>query len=199
MSERILEIYDDVRSQIRSGDLLLFRPHKDPASLAIAAGGRSEYSHAALAAWWDETLMLLEMSFGGGRAVTLSSQVELAPGCWDVFQTNPQRVKGFCKKKAVENMIRAMGTPYGWGNLWYLVWRKLPIVRLFARPVSDDRQNGSPMICSQAVSRACRWAGFDPVPELADSMTEPGDLARSPFFRYRFTLLASLNQKGPTP
>ena len=30
--------------------------------------------------------------------------------------------------------------------------------------------------------------GVDPVPHLADRLTEPADLARSPFFRYRFTL-----------
>jgi len=27
------------------------------------------------------------------------------------------------------------------------------------------------------------------VPHLADRLTEPADLARSPFYRYRFTLL----------
>ena len=41
----------------------------------------------------------------------------------------------------------------------------------------------------EAVSRACRRGGVDPVPNLADRLTEPGDLARSAFFGYRFTLL----------
>jgi hypothetical protein len=35
---------------------------------------------------------------------------------------------------------------------------------------------------------ACRAGGVDPVPNLADRLTEPADLARSPFFEYRFTL-----------
>jgi hypothetical protein len=31
--------------------------------------------------------------------------------------------------------------------------------------------------------------GVDPVENLPDRLTEPADLARSPFYRYRFTLL----------
>jgi len=46
-----------------------------------------------------------------------------------------------------------------------------------------------PMFCSQAVAWAYRVAGLDPTPNLPDRLTEPGDLARSPIFRYRFTLL----------
>jgi len=31
--------------------------------------------------------------------------------------------------------------------------------------------------------------GVDPVKHLADRLTEPADLARSPFYKYRFTLV----------
>ena len=53
----------------------------------------------------------------------------------------------------------------------------------------DDQNNGSPPFCSMAVSRACRAGGQDPVPNLADQCTEPGDLARSEFFKYCYTLV----------
>lgn len=46
----------------------------------------------------------------------------------------------------------------------------------------------SPPYCSEAISRAYRLAGCDPTPNLADRATEPGDLARSTLFTYRFTL-----------
>lgn len=180
--------YEHVRRQIFDGDLLLCRPHGLLLSQAIAAGGRSKYSHAAIAAHWGETLMVLEMAFSGGRAVTLSSQVAQARGCWDVYQTNPNCLP-FDRGQMVETMIRAMGTPYGWENFFKLCWRKLPFIRFLVRPITNDKLNGTPLICSQAVSRACRLAGYDPVPELPDSLTEPGDLARSPFFKYRFTLV----------
>jgi hypothetical protein len=31
--------------------------------------------------------------------------------------------------------------------------------------------------------------GVDPVPHLSDRLTEPADLARSPFYEYAFTLI----------
>jgi hypothetical protein len=72
----------------------------------------------------------------------------------------------------------------------------LPVVRWLVRPVTDDRANGAhPPFCSQAVAIACRAGGVDPVPNLADRLTEPGDLARSPFFRYRFTLVPDCGQE----
>jgi hypothetical protein len=85
-------------------------------------------------------------------------------------------------------MIEITGRRYGWWSLLWVAMVHLPVVRLLVRPDTDDSANGSLPFCSQAVARACRAGGVDPVPNLADRLTEPGDLARSVFFRYRFTL-----------
>jgi len=86
-------------------------------------------------------------------------------------------------------MIRFTGTRYGWWNLAKAALRHMPIFRLFVRANTNDEANGSPPFCSNAVAAACRAGGVDPVKMLADAATEPGDLARSPFYRYRFTLV----------
>jgi hypothetical protein len=39
------------------------------------------------------------------------------------------------------------------------------------------------------VAAADREGGADPVPNLADRLTEPADLARSTFYRYHSTLI----------
>jgi hypothetical protein len=64
------------------------------------------------------------------------------------------------------------------------VWRWL------VRPDLNDRRfTSQPPFCSEACVMADRLGGrVDPVPQLADRLTEPADLARSPFYRYRFTL-----------
>ena len=136
----LLKHYGDVRHQIRDGDLLLYR-RRGP----IAVAGRGHHCHAAKAAWWGDDLFLLEMlQFSGGRAVTLSSQVQHWPGRYDLFEVK-----------------------------------------------TDDRAvDRRPPFCSHACAMADRLGGqVDPVPQLSDRLTEPADLARSPFYRYRFTLI----------
>ena len=85
VSEPRCVLYDDAREQIAEGDLLLFRRRG-----LISIAGRGVHSHAAKAAWWDGDLFCVEIrEWFGGRAVTLSSQVERYPGRIDVFETNP--------------------------------------------------------------------------------------------------------------
>ena len=103
--------YAEARDEIRDADLLLFRrvgslpadgrPHVPGRfglgrlidglpSLPIAVAGRGCHCHAAKAAWWDRDLFCVEIrSLSGGRAVTLSSQVQRRPGRIDVYLTNP--------------------------------------------------------------------------------------------------------------
>jgi hypothetical protein len=187
--------YPLARRKIRDGDLLLSRPRRGPMGRLITVAGRSEYSHAGMAAWWNGRLMCLEtVQGGGGRAVLLSNLVRRRPGRIDVYAANASR-RRFDRKAAVAAMIEITGSRYGWWSLVKATFLHLPIVRLFVRPDTDDAANGSLPFCSQAVARACRAGGVDPVPRLADRLTEPGDLARSAFFRYRFTLFTE--EKDP--
>ena len=180
--------YSAARAKIRDGDVLLFRRERGLAGKAIAVAGRSPYVHAAMAAWWNERLMCLETVQGrGGRAVLLSTLVAQSPGRIDVFRIRSNRRK-FDREAAVEAMIEITGRRYGWWSLLRAGLVHLPLVRFLFPPETDDTANGHLPFCSQAVARACRHAGVDPVPNLADRSTEPGDLARSAAFQYRFTL-----------
>src|SRR3990170_4401735 len=80
--------YPLARSKIRDGDLLLFRRGHGLLGHLIATAGRSDYSHAGMAAWWQRRLMYLETVQGrGGRAVLLSNLVQAYPGRIDVYST----------------------------------------------------------------------------------------------------------------
>ncbi len=182
----ILARYDTVRHEIRDGDLLLFRRRG-----LIATMGRTPYCHAAMAAWWDDTLMVLETTaWHGARAVTLRRQVESYPGRIDVYEVNPRKVRPEFNREATVAVMRALcGMPYGWKNVARAALLHTPVLRLAVRPAIDDRLHSSVPFCSQAVAMADRLGGgVDPVPNLADRITEPGDLARSFFYRYRFSL-----------
>ncbi len=179
--------YADVRRLIRDGDLLLFR-RRGP----IAVAGRGVHCHAAKAAWWGDDLFQLEVvGLVGGRAVTLSTQVERWPARIDVFEANPeQRWPQYDRQRATQFMRRLCGCRYGYLGMATAALLHLPVVRWFVRPSMDDEAvDRRPPFCSHACAMADRLGGrVDPVPQLADRLTEPADLARSPFYAYRFTL-----------
>jgi len=180
--------YRDAREAISDADLLLFRP-RDWYTRAIAVAGRSEYVHAAMAGWWADRLMCIEMTSGGGRAQLFSNIIERWPGACDVYRANAAR-RRFSREKALAAMIAITGKPYGKWNLLRAAILHTPVFRFLVPPdMADDDQSPWPPFCSQAVAMACRAGGVDPVPNLADRLTEPADLARSPFFEYRFTLI----------
>jgi len=185
---RRLAVYDEARDQIQDGDLLLYRRRG-----VISAVGRGEHSHAAKAAWWENDLFCLEVrEWHGGRAVTLSSQVRRYPGRIEVFEVNPDdRWPKYDRHAAVCFMRRLAGCDYGYRGVTIAALRHLPLVRMLLRPnVDDGALELRPPFCSHACAMADRLGGgVDPVPHLADSLTEPADLARSPFYRYRFTLV----------
>ena len=186
--------YSAARRRIRHGDLLLF-PHRGLPGRLIAAAGRSPYSHAALAAWWQGRLMVLEVrQFRGGRAVLFSNVLRRGP--IDVFAPDAEG-RGFDRRRAVGHMLGYTGRAYGWRALLRCALVHAPVLRWCVRPMRDDADapaDGAtgdlPPFCSMAVAAAVRAGGVDPVPQLADRWTEPGDLARSRFFRYRFTVVA---------
>jgi hypothetical protein len=186
--DRVTARYADVRDEIRDGDVLLFRPRGLVWRL-IAVAGRSQYTHASMAGWWHGRLMNVEMTSGGGRAQMLSNIVARWPGVIDVFTVDPAR--RFYRRNAVEAMIGITGIDYGRWNLLQAAFLHMPIVRCVVAPDLDDAAKSHwPPFCSQAVSTALRAGGVDPVPHLADRLTEPGDLARSAALQYRFTLFA---------
>ncbi len=180
--------YRTARSQIRDGDLLLFRRRG-----LISIAGRGDHSHAAKAAWWGDSLFVLEVrELHGGRAVTLSSQVERYPGRIDVYRTNPQnRWPEYDAAGATSVMRRLAGCRYGYAGVASAALLHLPVVRWFvAADVYDGDPPRRPPFCSQACAISDRvGGGVDPVPHLADRLTLPADLARSPFYRYLFTLI----------
>lgn len=187
MPFRQLAQLKDVAPQIRDNDLLLFRRRG-----LIATAGRSIYSHAAKAIWWDSTLFCVEVrEWFGGRAVTLASQIRRNPDRIDLFRTNPDnRWPNYNPFAAARYMINLAGSDYGYASVISAAMLHLPFVRLFVKPdMQDDAIDHRPPYCSQACSMADRIGGLvDPTPYLADRLTEPGDLARSPLYQYQFTL-----------
>ena len=175
------------RQVINSGDVLLWRG-QGFVSRMIAAAGRSDYSHAAIAAWWGDKLMVLEVRERvGGRCVTLESQVGRYPNAIDVFSPCPQRRDEVDFHAVVDTMKLFAGCDYGYMHLWKAAMLHLPVFRIFANRRRDSKIDGAPF-CSEAVDRSYISGGLDLVPRLQGRLTEPGDLSRSAALEYVCTL-----------
>ena len=185
------------------GDLLLWRAGRwSLMNLVIGRAGRSGYVHAStVAIEHGEARCIDTIQFRGGRNVCLRDQVELSKnsGRIDVYRpradladalTNGGLLGNVYKASmVVEKMLDIVGKPYGWRAIFLVSLLHLPVIRLFVAPATDDADKSPyPPFCSEARAIADRFAGFDPVQNLADRITEPGDLGRSLFYEYLFTL-----------
>lgn len=184
--------YDEVRTSLRDGTVLLFRG-RGVFSRLIQAAGRAPYSHAALLAWWGRRLMVVEAREGKGvRAIPLSAV--LAEGhdveAWDA---RPLEADALDRPTVVGEATSWLSTRYGWRTIVRLgVSRFLvPLAWIpgvgalrarWGRPLRDSR--GRPtagLVCSELVARAWSAGGVDLVPDLPaweDATVEPGDLPR---------------------
>jgi hypothetical protein len=194
-AQPIVRRYADVRTQIRDGDLLSFRPRPrwwrpwEYATWLIALTNRQHICHSAMAAWWHGNLMLVQMTSSPDRIIRISEVVKRWPGKCIVSRAVPKS-KAFSRDKAVEVMIRIAGRKYGWWRLFFMgLAHTLLGRRLAPRSNKDFEKSKWPPVCSQAVSMATRAAGDDPCPHMADRSTEPADLYESKFFKPMYILV----------
>lgn len=177
---------------ILDSDLLLFRG-AGLIARSIRITGRSIHTHAAKASWHrNGTLMCLEVrEFIGGRATTLGGQVRKYPRRIDVFRANAgDRWPNYDRMASDRYMTELTDTEYGWWNLARSSLLHWPVVRWTITPPTQDAVKSThPPYCSAACAMADDYGGgVDVVPHLANWAVHPGDLARSLFYEYLFTL-----------
>ena len=93
MEEKIR--YEDIRSQIKDGDVLMFKGRYLHSSI-IRGLTRSFYSHAGIAVWWNRRLMVMEAVERGVRILPLSRKIGSYRG----------DVEWFCSKKEIPERDR---------------------------------------------------------------------------------------------
>ena len=192
-SDPIQLTYRHHRHIIWNGDLLLFRPGTRLGRL-IARAGRSEYCHVGTAVWARDQLLCCDTRATGGRRVRLSGLVEAYPGTIDLYRplySGSIELAHAKRERVADWVFRSAEGPYGWARIAKMALVHAPVIRWChdAAEYRDDVATGSMQpVCSELRSMADRMVGDDPVANLPDRLTEPGDLARSTLYRYRGTL-----------
>jgi hypothetical protein len=179
---RILR-YEEIRDQIKNGDVLMYKGRGLISSI-IQWVTRSPYSHAGIAAWWNERLMVLEAK---GRGVVVSP-----------FSRNIKEYRGdvewfSCVREISDegrlNMVifaqEELGKRYG-----RLKTIGLGLKTLFERNMEkrDRLKKESKLFCSEYVAQIYNSIGMDLKKQRSDRFMKPGDIAESPFLERRGTL-----------
>lgn len=188
MPKQELRMLSAAKVDILDADLFLLRAPKSIVSWFVKREGRGLYSHAMKASWIKGEIFCPEVrEWHGGRIVSLQSQVDRYPGLIDVYRTNAIETPLYDRMKADKLMLMFAGVEYDYLGILQ-TWAIHHLLK--AANVDDDFVSKRPPFCSSACAIADRvGGGVDPVPNLCDSETEPSDLARSPFYRYLFTLI----------
>src|SRR5512139_2424038 len=102
--------YGQSRSQIRNGDVLLYRGRSWESRVVRWATG-SRYSHAGIAAWWNNRLMVME-AVGKGVVVTpISQNVQAYSGRVEWF-TSVEEIPDDQRLQMVEYAQQELGKEY---------------------------------------------------------------------------------------
>jgi hypothetical protein len=185
--------YAKAEDKIRTGDLLSFHPRckwYQPwgwFTWLIALTNQYRICHSAMACWWDNNLLLVQMTSSPSRIILLSDVVKQWPGKIIVSRPNGQ----FQEDYATSVMVRITEKSYGWVRLFLLgLSHTFTGGLLWPNPIDDDTAvSDLPPVCSESYSRAMRLAGFDPVEGRPDSKTEPHHLYESPKLKPLFVLV----------
>ncbi len=172
--------YEEIRLQIKDGDVLLYRG-KGIITRMIRWVTHSEYSHAGIAVWWNERLMVMEAVMKGVRISPLSRNIYQHKG----------NVEWFSCKKEISEEDRQRMVIFAQEELGksYARWRALllGLKVLLKRDLSkkDELRTEDKLFCSQYVAQTYNSIGLDLKKNREDRFMSPGDIARSPLLERR--------------
>ncbi len=177
------QTYSDIRSQIKDGDVLLYEGYTLPSRI-IRWATRSRYTHAGVAVWWNDRLMVLEAVGRGVSVTSLSANLRHYRGHVQWFTT----IEPVAQDKRRE-MIRFAQQELGKG---YALWKSLVLglFILFRRGVDkrDRLRRENKLYCSWYVARIYNAVGLDLKKGVSDRFMTPEDIARSPLLVRRGVL-----------
>jgi hypothetical protein len=136
---------------------------------------RSPYSHAGIAVWWNERLMVMEAVTRGVRIAPLSRNIYQHKG----------KVEWFSCKKEISEEDRFRMVIFAQEELGksYARWKAvlLGVKVLFKRDLSekDELRMENKLFCSQYVAQIYNSIGLDLKKNREDRFMSPGDIARS--------------------
>ena len=186
--------YQDLREQLKTGDLLLFRGNR-LLSGVIERLSDSPYSHVAIVARWHDRVVAFQADLRGVEVLPASTMVCKYSGKVDWWSLKQELREGPFQEEALFNTaLTLLGIKYAY---WRLFELGLRIVLGRTLNPKDAHATPDSLFCSEFVSRCYRNAApgnlLDVDKMANDACTSPADFATSGFFEQRYQLFDGSN------
>jgi hypothetical protein len=170
--------YLESRSHIKNGDVLMYRGRSLPSRVIRWVTG-SRYSHAGLAAWWNDRLMVMEAVGRGVVVTSISRNIRSYPGGVEWF-ASIEEIPDDQRLRMVAFAQRELGKDYALRQALFLGIRVL-----FQRSSEqrDKLRREERLFCSHYVAEAYNSIGRDLKKGVSDRFMSPGDIAASPLLK----------------
>ncbi|HOT98189.1 MAG TPA: YiiX/YebB-like N1pC/P60 family cysteine hydrolase [bacterium] len=166
--------YASTRADIRDGDILLYESDTFYSRI-IKKVTHSRYTHAGIAVWWFERLMVME-AVGSGVGVT-----PLSVG----IKKHKARVHWFTavrplteeqRRQMIMKGQEELGKKY---DLWHAIWVGIKLLFNWEPERRDALRKEKKFFCSAYVAHVYNACGIDLKCGLSDSSMVPEDIATS--------------------
>ena len=175
--------YSGMRNAVASGDILLYEGETF-FSRVIKKVTRSRFSHAGIAVWWNERLMVME-AVGRGVVVTpLSASVGHYNGHVHWYTSKRLLSEGE-RKRMIIFAQEELGKEYA---LLKAIWVGIKLLFNWKPEKRDKLKREQKLFCSAYVAQIYNSIGVDLKPGLSDSSVVPEDIATSPELLHRGVL-----------
>ncbi len=146
------------------------------ASRIIMLTTRSRYSHAGIAIWWNERLMVMEAVGKGVIVRPLSRSVDHYDGRVTLFASR-EPISDADRLRLVTHAQEELGKKYG---TWKAILLGIKILMQRDRDKRDTLRRARQLFCSHYVAQAYNAIGRDLKKGISDRFMTPGDVADSP-------------------
>ena len=170
--------YQDIRDQIKTGDILLFNG-RHWLSHVIEGISHSKYSHVAFLTRWEGRIIAMQADLRGVEVIPASMLVCRYEGCVEWWRLGDAQRHAFDGRDFLNRALTLIGIKYGYLSLLWLGIRMMLGMSVYRR---FSHVRPSTLYCSQFVSYCYKNEGLDINAKAGVDGTSPSDFALSGLF-----------------
>jgi uncharacterized protein YycO len=172
--------YDEIRKQIKDGDILLYKGkglfRSGFVATLVQIVTRSDYSHAGIVAWWNERLLVIEAIRQGVIVNPLSLSLERYHATVEWYSCKEEMISDEKRREMILYAQEELGKGFA---VFLAFWFMINILFIGRFSKRDRFHREKRYYCSEFVSNVYTRVGLDLKRWRSDRYMSPDDIAHS--------------------